>query len=204
MAPPEREAQGTPEYAGAMWFDTPQTNKWTTGRGGNPIDRIVIHDTEGGWDASVATLQNDPNKSVHYIVGTDGRVGQFVLEGDTAWHAGNWFYNQHSVGIEHVGYCVGPRLPGRPMYAASAALVNDLAKRQALGPSGDGTGLDRSVLVGHQEVPDGNVIPEDSPPCPDSPGSCTKDASYGGASNHRDPGVYWEWCQYREIVGHGA
>jgi N-acetyl-anhydromuramyl-L-alanine amidase AmpD len=204
VSAPLREAQGTPEYAGAQWFDTPQTNKWTTGRGGNPVTMIAIHDTEGGWDASVATLQNDGGKSVHYIIDADGsRVGQFVHESDTAWHAGNWFYNQHMVGIEHVGFAADDAYQ-TPMYVTSAALVNDIAKRQGLGPSGDGAGLDRSVLVGHQEVPDGNVIAEDSPPCPDSPGSCTKSASYGGASNHRDPGIHWEWCQYMEIVGNGA
>ena len=39
---------------------------------------------------------------------------------------------------------------------------------------------------------------------PDSPGSCVKSANYGGANNHRDPGVNWEWCQYMEMIGDGA
>ena len=51
---------------------------------------IVVHDTEDGWDGSVATLQYDGGKSVHYIIDADGsRVGQFRPETDTAWHAGN-------------------------------------------------------------------------------------------------------------------
>ena len=204
VAPPALGTQGNPEYAGALWFDTPQNNKWTPGRGGNAVSMIAIHDTEGGWDASVATLQNDGGKSVHYIVDADGsRVGQFIHEADTGWHVGNWYYNQRMVGIEHVGVASDNNYQ-TPMYVTSAALVNDIAKRQGLGPNGDGTHLDRGTLVGHQEVPDGNAIPDSSPPCPDSPGSCTKDNSYGGANNHRDPGVYWEWCQYLEIIGNGA
>src|SRR5581483_7657813 len=51
------------EYPGAEWFPTSCSNKCDTTRGGNSITGIVIHDTEGGWDASVSTLQNDPGKS---------------------------------------------------------------------------------------------------------------------------------------------
>ncbi|HVY46231.1 MAG TPA: peptidoglycan recognition family protein, partial [Minicystis sp.] len=203
FAPPARTPLDTPEFQGAMWFDTPSTNKWTPGREA-PISMIAIHDTEGGWDASVSTLQNDPNKSVHYIVDADGsRVGQFVHEADTAWHAGNWYYNSRMVGIEHVGVAADDAYQ-TPMYEKSAELVRSIASRNGLGPNGDGTHLDRSVLVGHQEVPDGDVIPESSPPCPDSPGSCTQDNRYGGQSNHRDPGVHWEWCHYTDIIGQGA
>jgi len=34
-----------------------------------------------------------------------------------------------------------------------------------------------------------------------SPGSCVKNLNYGGAAHHTDPGIYWEWCQYMELVG---
>lgn len=204
FAPPAVAPQGTPDYQGAEWFETPQANKWDPGRGGYPVTMIAIHDTEGGWDASVATLQNDTGKSVHYIIDADGsRIGQFVNESDTAWHAGNYWYNQHMVGIEHVGYASQDAYQTE-LYKTSAALVRDIAARNHLGPNGDGSDLDRQVLVGHQEVPNGNLIPKDSPPCPDAPGSCTKDNNYGGAGNHRDPGVHWNWCQYTEIIGNGA
>ena len=204
VSPPRAAAQGTPEFAGATWFETASTDKWMPGRDGYPVTMIAVHDTEGGWDASVATLQNDPGKSVHYIIDADGsRVGQFVSEADTAWHVGNGWYNRHMVGIEHVGFASADDYQ-TIMYEGSAALVRDIAKRHKLGPNGDGTGLDRNVIVAHQEVPDGGQIPADSPPCPDSPGTCVKSPDYGGASNHRDPGVHWEWCQYMEIIGEGA
>lgn len=200
---PPLEAQGTPEYPGAIWFDTPQDNKWASGRPA-PISMIAIHDTEGGWNASVATLQNDPGKSVHYIIDADGsKVGQFIAEADTAWHVGNLFYNQRMVGIEHVGYA-GLDDYKTSLYAKSADLVRSIAKRNHLGPNGDGTALDRSILVGHQEVPDGTVIAASSPPCSMSPGNCIKSPNYGGASNHHDPGVNWEWCQYMDLIGGGT
>jgi N-acetyl-anhydromuramyl-L-alanine amidase AmpD len=195
FAPPVTHVQGM-DYAPAMTFPTDCTNKCNTSRTG-PISMIAIHDTEGGWDASVATLQNDPGKSVHYIVDHDGsRVGQFIPESYDGWHVGNSWYNNRMVGIEHVGfagdddYLVG-------MYEASAELVKDIAKRNDIP-------LDRAHLIAHQEVPDGGQIPEDSPPCTDSPGACVKSPNYGGANNHRDPGVNWEWCQYMELVGDDA
>jgi MYXO-CTERM domain-containing protein len=204
MIPPGLEALGTPEYAGALWLETPQfaattcngtqAKKYDTDRGPYSVTMVAIHDTEGGWNASVATLQNDPCKSVHYIVDKDGsRVGQFIPEAYTGWHAGNYWYNQHSVGIEHVGYA-GVDDYQTAMYQKSADLARNIADRYGLP-------LDRSTFVGHQEVPDPNDIPNSSPPCPDSPSSCIKNLNYGGASHHVDPGIYWEWCQYMELVG---
>jgi len=197
LAPPEAHVLGAPDYAPAIYFPTSCTNKCDTTRGGVTISMIAIHDTEGGWDASVATLQNDPGKSVHYIVDADGsRVGQFVPESYTAWHVGNYYYNQRMVGIEHVGYAAQDAYQ-TPMYVASSKLVKDIGMRNSIP-------LDRAHIIGHQEVPDGNLIPESSPPCTASPASCTTSPNYGGAANHRDPGVHWNWCQYLELVGGGS
>ncbi len=204
FTPPTVQPLDTPEFAGAEWLPTPQDQKWAPGRDGYKVTMIAVHDTEGGWDASVSTLQNDPGKSCHYIIDADGsRVGQFVHEADTAWHVGNSYYNKHMVGIEHVGFA-GEDDYKTALYEKSGELVRDIAARHGLGPNGDGTDLDRSVLVGHQEVPNGNAIASDSPPCSDSPGTCIKSDNYGGANNHRDPGINWEWCQYMEIIGEGA
>lgn len=205
---PVKQTLTAAQFPGAIVFNTPQCVsggcKYTPGRAGTPITMIAIHDTEGGWNASVATLQNDPGKSVHYIVDADGsRVGQFVSEGDTAYHAGNFYYNQHMVGIEHVGVASSNSYQ-TAMYKKSAALVNNIASRNHLGPNGNGTGLTRSQLVGHQEVPDGGTISESSAPCGSSPSSCISSNSYGGSSNHRDPGIYWEWCRYAHYIGNGA
>lgn len=182
------------EFPGAEWFPTSCVNKCDTTRGGNAIGRIVIHDTEGGWDASVATLQNDAGKSVHYIVGTDGRVGQFIPESYTAWGVGNYYYNQRTISIEHVGYSTKPYT--EKQYAASAELVNYLDKKYKVAP-------DRAHIIGHDQVPDGNVIADSSPPCSDSPATCEKSGKYGGSNNHTDPGV-WEWATYMPRLVYGG
>lgn len=193
LAPPPAEPLGDPEYPGALWFETSCNNKCGTSRTGE-ISMIAIHDTEGGWDASVATLQNDPGKSVHYIIDRDGsRVGQFIPESYNGWHVGNSYYNNRMVGIEHVGYA-GQDDYETALYQTSADLVKTIAARYGLP-------LTRDTLIAHGEVPNGNQIPESSAPCTDSPGDCVSNLSYGGASHHTDPGVYWEWCQYTDILG---
>ncbi len=194
---PELRAAGTPDFPGAEWFDTSCTGKCTPGRpdGNASVDTIVIHDTEGGWIASVATLQNDPGKSVHYIIDADGvRVGQFRPETDTTWHAGNFFYNKHSVGIEHVGVASDPAGYAPALYAKSRDLVQSIRTRWQVP-------LDRRHIIGHYQIPNGDNIAESSPACPDRLGACETSASYGGAGNHRDPGYYWQWCQYMELLG---
>ena len=179
------------EYPGAQWIPTSCANKCTAGRGGAKVEYIVIHDTEGGWDASVATLQNDGGKSVQYIVGTDGKVAQFVTEDTTAWHAGNYYFNQRSVGIEHVGYSSKPYTEAE--YAASAKLVDHLAKKY-------GVGRDRAHVIGHEQIPNGTKISESAAPCSGTPKTCEGSLDYGGAGHHTDPGV-WEWPTYMERFG---
>ena len=179
------------EYPGAEWIPTSCTDKCTPGRGGFEVELVVVHDTEGNWNASVATLQNDPNKSCQYIIDTNGRIGQFVTEATTAWHAGNFNFNQRSIGIEHVGYATKPFAEAE--YAASAKLVDHLAKKY-------GIPRDRAHIIGHDQIPNGNRIAMSSPPCDGSPKECQSNANYGGASKHTDPGI-WEWATYMPRFG---
>jgi N-acetyl-anhydromuramyl-L-alanine amidase AmpD len=185
------------DFPGATWFTTSCTNKCTPGRplGHASVNKIVIHDTEGGWNGSVATLQNDPGKSVHYIIDADGsRVGQFRPETDTTWHAGNFFYNETSVGIEHVGVAADPAGYASALYAKSRDLVKSIRTRWSVP-------LDRTHIVGHYQIPNGNNIAEDSAPCTAQLDTCETSANFGGAGNHRDPGYNWQWCQYMEALG---
>ena len=196
-APDVAPADSTPDYPGAIWFTTSCDNKCTVGRplGKASVDKIVIHDTEGGWDASVATLQNDGGKSVHYIVDADGsRVGQFRPETDTTWHAGNYYYNETSIGIEHVGVASDPAGYSDGLYATSQALVQSIRARWTVP-------LDRKHVIGHYQVPNGNVVAESHAPCTDTLENCEDSDTYGGADNHRDPGFNWQWCQYMQGLG---
>ena len=195
VAPAAKTPLDTPDFPGAIWFTTSCTNKCDVGRplGNASVDKIVIHDTEGGWDGSVATLQNDAGKSVHYIVDSDGsRVGQFRPETDTTWHAGNYYYNETSIGIEHVGYAAQTYSDG--LYNESRKLVKNIRTRWTIP-------LDRTHIVGHYQVPNGNDMAESSAPCADTLENCENSADYGGADNHRDPGFNWQWCQYMQKLG---
>lgn len=179
------------EYPNTEFFPTSCANsKCSPGRS-LKIDTILIHDTEGGWNASVATLQNDPGKSCQYIIDVDGRLGQFVSESTTAYHAGNLNYNQRSIGIEHVGYATKPF--AEKQYVASAKLVEHLTSKY-------GIPKDRAHIIGHDQVPNGTRIPSTSKPCSDSPKACQANTSYGGASHHTDPGI-WEWATYMDRFG---
>ena len=194
IAPPGESLLDTPDSPIAtQWADTPQAGKWDTSH--DPKQNVAIHDTEGGWDASLATLQNDTGKSVHYMIDSDGsRVVQFVHEKVVAYHVGNYFFNQRTIGIEHVGVASDPNGYSDAMYATSVKLVKDITARWSIP-------IDRDHIFGHYQVPDGNAIAESSPPCGDGLSSCEKSPNYGGANNHRDPGYNWQWCQYMEWLG---
>ncbi len=186
----------TPDFPGAMWTTTSCTNKCNVGRtAGLAVDTIVIHDTEGGWNASVATLQNDPGKSAHYLIDVDGsRVTQFRPETDITWHSGNQNYNGRSIAIEHVGYIDDPNGFADGLYETSAKLVENIRTRYTIP-------LDRAHIIGHYQVPDGSQIAMASPACAEPLMSCINNNKYGGASHHTDPGPQWQWCQYMQRLG---
>lgn len=192
LAPPLPRTLATPDFPGAIWFPTSCTNKCNTTRN-QPIDAIVIHDTEGGWHASVATLQYDPGKSAHYIIDEDGsRVGQFIPESYMGWHAGNSCWNNRSIGIEHVGYAA--KTFDIELYRKSVELVENILTRHAIP-------VDRDHIIGHHQVPNPNTIGQCVPACTLDLDACIQSKDYGGASGHYDPGRNWQWCQYMEMLG---
>lgn len=179
------------QFPGAEVLPIPRskTNKYLAGHDGWAIDTLIIHDTEGGWEGSAATLQNQGSASAHYMVGKDGRLAQFLPEEDTAYHCGNRIYNRRSIGIEHVGKAVEP-FP-EALYAKSAELVGHLAAKYNVP-------LDRAHIIGHDQVPSSTrpqQIAVDAPPCDKSPAQCQATIYYGGASHHTDPGI-WQWGPY--------
>lgn len=94
---------------------------------------------------------------------------------NVAWHAGNWYINSHSIGIEHEGYAaVGGYWYTENMYKSSAALVKYLADKYQIP-------LDRQHIIGHDNVP-----------------GLTPAAQKG---MHWDPGTYWNWNHYFELMG---
>lgn len=187
-----------PDYPGAEPFPMPANaaaiGKYKVGRDGTEIDLLIIHDTEGGWEGSVATFQSQGKSSVHYLIGKDGRLAQFTYEADTAYHAGNRIYNRRAIGIEHVGYA-HLEYP-EAQYAKSAEVVGSLATKYAI-PS------DRSHIIGHDQVPSSiqpDYVAADGPPCMMAPSVCQDTWYYGGASGHTDPGI-WQWGPYMDRLG---
>ncbi|MFG2373253.1 N-acetylmuramoyl-L-alanine amidase [Streptomyces sp. NPDC048504] len=141
------------------------------------IKYIVIHDTEGQW-AGVLNLVQDPTYvSWNYTIrSTDGLVAQHVKAKDVAWHAGNWYINAKSIGIEHEGFLAAPDAwYTEAMYRSSARLVSYLTKKY-------GIPLDRQHILGHDNVP--------GPTTSTVPGM------------HTDPGPYWDWAHYFDLLGH--
>ena len=75
---------------------------FSEGRDGASIKYIVLHHNAGNLSiADCARTWQTREASAHYQVQSDGRIGQLVWDTNTAWHAGNWDANIHSIGIEH-------------------------------------------------------------------------------------------------------
>ena len=88
--------------------------------------------------------------SAHYGVSQDGRIVQWVNDGDTAYHCGDWDTNLRSIGIEHE---CGPEVPPTDaLYAASAGLHAALAARYGI-----------ALEVGTTVLPHRSVSPTQCP-----------------------------------------
>lgn len=140
------------------------------------VKYIVIHDTEGSWDTTLKLVQDPAYVSWQYTLrSSDGHVAQHVPLKDVAWHAGNWYVNATSVGLEHEGFLASPDAwYTEAMYRSSARLVRYLAQRF-------GIPLDRQHILGHDTVPG------------------TTAATIRGM--HTDPGPFWDWAHYFRLLG---
>lgn len=141
------------------------------------VDYIVVHDTEEPYDSAVAGFQNPATQiSAHYIVrGSTGSITQMVRTSNVAYHAGNWYLNMHSVGIEQEGYAVqGATWYTEQLYRTTASLVRYLAERYHIS-------LDRQHILGHDNVP--GQAPKNVP------------------AMHWDPGPFWNWNHFMDLLG---
>ncbi|MCK6531039.1 N-acetylmuramoyl-L-alanine amidase [Myxococcota bacterium] len=136
------------DYGPATWSAAASCN-YTANRAaeGGEVEYVIIHTVQGSYWGCISWFQNcSSSVSAHYVVSAGGDVTQMVLESDVAWHAGNWTYNTHSVGIEHEGYVDDPSAYTTALYDASAALTCDIA-------TSHGFPIDRGHIIGHVEVP---------------------------------------------------
>jgi N-acetyl-anhydromuramyl-L-alanine amidase AmpD len=172
------------EYPGSTFDGAYSGNYSVASRpSSNPINKIIVHTVQGRWWSARDWFKDSrAGVSAHYIVHSfDSDVNQPVREKDIAYHAGNWSYNQTSIGIEHEGYVENPSYwYTETMYRSSARLSAYLCKKYNIP-------IDRSHIIGHNEVPD-----------PYNPGQ------YGGAGGHTDPGSGWDWAKYMAYVREAA
>ncbi|MFD4973875.1 N-acetylmuramoyl-L-alanine amidase [Streptomyces sp. NPDC058424] len=165
--PAPYEEFGGDDYGNHDLGDRPKTQS---------VRYIVIHDTEGRWDGVLNLIQDPTYVSWNYTLrSTDGHVAQHVKAKDVAWHAGNWYINAKSIGLEHEGFLASPDAwYTEAMYRSSARLVKYLARKYDIP-------LDRQHILGHDTVP--------GPTTANIPGM------------HTDPGPYWDWRHYFKLLG---
>ncbi|WP_241778871.1 N-acetylmuramoyl-L-alanine amidase [Streptomyces sp. AcH 505] len=143
---------------------------------GVKISEIVIHTTEGSYQAAIDTFQTPGGSSAQYVMrSSDGAVTQMVPNKDVAFGDGNYWSNLHSVQIEHEGFSAqGADWYTDAAYRETATLVKYLADRFDIP-------LDRQHIVGHDNVP----APSTS----------------GIAGMHWDPGYAWDWARFMRLLG---
>ncbi|MBW9214752.1 N-acetylmuramoyl-L-alanine amidase [Mumia sp. zg.B53] len=145
-----------------------------TGPGGPKLKYIVIHDTETAYDPTIGLVTDPGYLAWNYTIrSSDGHIANHLDPKDVGWHAGNWYVNAHSIGIEHEGWAGSAGWFTEAMYEQSAKLVRHLAHEHDIP-------LDRAHIIGHDQVPG---------------------VTSGATRNvHWDPGPYWDWEHYFDLV----
>ncbi|AYY14395.1 N-acetylmuramoyl-L-alanine amidase [Actinobacteria bacterium YIM 96077] len=139
------------------------------------IEYIVIHDAEGYFDTTVDLAQDKDWVSWNYTLrSSDGHIAQHLESENVGWHAGNWFVNAKSIGLEHEGFAADGSWYTEAMYRTSAKLVRHLAEKFDIP-------LDRHHIIGHDNIP--GITPAYVP------------------GMHWDPGPYWDWSHYFDLMG---
>lgn len=108
---------------------------YTPGRSGRRIEFVGIHHTAavgltvhgcyGVWQVRPA--------SAHYLVQSDGVIGQLVHDGDTAWALGDFDANCRSINIEHADNSANPWTVSEACLDSGAHLVAALCHAYGLG-----------------------------------------------------------------------
>jgi hypothetical protein len=166
-APYEKYGPDAGDYGNHDLADRPRTGH---------IQYILLHDTEATYDTTLQLVSDPTYVSWHYTIrSADGHIAQHVANREVAWHAGNWYVNMHSIGIEQEGFAAdGAAWFTEALYQNSATLVKHLSAEY-------GVPLDRAHVIGHDQVP--GILPANV------------------AGMHWDPGPYWDWQHYFDLLG---
>ncbi|MDB6024368.1 MAG: hypothetical protein JWM68_591 [Verrucomicrobiales bacterium] len=185
-------ADASTDYGPATWKQA-CSGHWYTSHYTRYI--YVIHDMEGYYASTLSYLQGCNNSvSVHYTVngkqdtGTDyvaGDITQMVRDAYSAWTSGCW--NRYAMQTEHEGFASNPAWYTPQMYQASGILTQTKANQ-------NGIPKDRNHIIAHGQklVPGWTTYA-----AANFPFSAT-------CNSHTDPGPYWDWNGYMNIVTGGA
>ncbi|WP_430405795.1 N-acetylmuramoyl-L-alanine amidase [Fluviicola sp.] len=178
----EKEStQKSTEYAPAIWNPAPTCN--FSSRSGTAISAITIHTIQGTYAGAISWSQNcSSSVSYHYVVrSSDGQVTQMVLEANKAWHVGS--ENPYTIGYEHEGYVSQSQWYTTALYNASAGITRDICQ--------SGYGISPLRTFSGAATSGANVL-----------GGCIKIKGHQHFPNqtHTDPGIYWNWGLYYQLV----
>jgi PKD repeat protein len=169
------------EYAPAIWNPAPTCN--FSSRSGTAISAITIHTIQGTYAGAISWSQNcSSSVSYHYVVrSSDGQVTQMVLEANKAWHVGS--ENPYTIGYEHEGYISQSQWYTTALYNASAGITRDICQ--------SGYGINPLRTFSGAATSGSNVL-----------GGCIKIKGHQHFPNqtHTDPGIYWNWGLYYQLV----
>jgi N-acetyl-anhydromuramyl-L-alanine amidase AmpD len=135
-----------------------QSNSFRKGRGGNQIQNIILHSTDGTEKSDLNQLTTG-GVSAHYYVTRDGRIYNLVNDQDSAFHAGQTidnarFGNGATLGIEQEHIDGKEDWPDIQVQA-TAKLVSTLQKKY---------GLNNDNILRHSDIaPERKVDPVDYP-----------------------------------------
>ena len=188
-----RKGTAQPDYPEADWVPAYSGHWYTTGYA---RDFVVIHDMEGYYLSVLSYFQQSGTQaSAHYCINglkdnagdsLAGDIAQMVEEQNWAWHAVCW--NRYSLGIEHEGFANNPAWFSPEMYISSALLTKYMCDKY-------GIPKDRNHIIAHGEKANSAWVnwvnsvyrvtyPDFDPNC----------------NSHTDPGPYWDWAFYMQIV----
>lgn len=175
----------SPDYGPALWTPAGSCN-YSNGRS-QSVSAVTIHTVQGSYAGCISWFQNcAASVSAHYVVrSSDGQITQMVLESNTAWHVGN--QNAYTVGIEHEGYVSQSSWYTTAMYTSSAALTADICSSNGIDPLRTGWWPWLPTTYYNQSS---------------IPGACTrvKGHMHYPSQTHTDPGQYWDWNYYYQLI----
>jgi hypothetical protein len=182
--------QASTDYGPAVWRPV-CSGKWNTSGTGHRF--YVEHDMEGYYLSSISYMQKcSVSVSVHYACNgkqdassdaAAGQLSQLVRDAYYAWHARCW--NGYSLGTEHEGFASSPAWYTTAMYNASGTLTQSKCNKY-------GIAKDRNHVIAHGQKGFSGWTSWAQ--------SAGYSYSWATCNTHTDPGPYWNWTTFMNVV----